>query len=179
MDLKQKIKENTTILTEWKQEAQLYCILKLYLEYGVLRPSKLISIKISNCDFHHTCIYNYINIQTKKIVINNHKNDRKGSKIFDIDDAFINILKFGLNDFLITTHEGDMYSSSSSFTKLFYKNFNYTPYDLRRAISSNVLAEGNSEEIKKLEYIQGHALNVILNNYNIYYKKNKEITIEI
>ena len=174
MELKQKIKDNTTILTEWKQEAQLYCILKLYLEYGVLRPSELISIKISNCYFHHTCIYNYINIQTKKIVINNHKNDRKGSKIFDIDDEFIKFLKFGLNDFLITTHEGDMYSSSSSFIKLFYKNFNHTPYDLRRAISSNVIAEGNSEEIKNLEYIQGHSLNFILSSYNIY-SKNKKI----
>jgi hypothetical protein len=46
----------------------------------------------------------------------------------------------------------------------------YTPYDLRKAVSSKCIAEGNVNEIKKLEHNQGHSLNVILENYNVYSK---------
>ena len=47
---------------------------------------------------------------------------------------------------------------------------------LRKAISSEAIKEENTEKIKQLEYIQGHSLNVILSNYNIYTKteENKE-----
>jgi hypothetical protein len=54
---------------------------------------------------------------------------------------------------------------------MFKKEFNdYTPYDLRRAVSSKCIAQGNVNEIKKLENNQGHSLNVILENYNVYSK---------
>lgn len=49
--------------------------------------------------------------------------------------------------------------------------FNYNVNDLRKAISSNCIASRDMEKITKLEYIQGHSLDVILNNYNIYTKK--------
>ena len=42
-ELEQKIKNNLSLLSEWKQEAQLFCLLKLYLEYGVLRSSEIIN----------------------------------------------------------------------------------------------------------------------------------------
>ena len=32
-ELEQKIKNDLSLLTEWKQEAQLYCLLKLYMEF--------------------------------------------------------------------------------------------------------------------------------------------------
>jgi hypothetical protein len=54
---------------------------------------------------------------------------------------------------------------------MFKKEFNdYTPYCLRKAVSSAYIAEGNVNEIKKLEHNQGHSLNVILENFNVYTK---------
>ena len=54
---------------------------------------------------------------------------------------------------------------------MFKTYFNdYTPYDLRRAISSRYIAENDIENIKKLEHNQSHSLQVILDNYNVYSK---------
>ena len=58
---------------------------KNLLTYGVLRPSEITDCKILDTDENNEKI-NYINIKTKKIVINNHKNNKKGSKIIDIAD---------------------------------------------------------------------------------------------
>ena len=55
-------------------------------------------------------------------------------------------------------------------------------YDLRRAICSRTIEEGITSKIKKLEYIQGHTIGVMLEFYNVYSKKqekNKEIIIGI
>jgi hypothetical protein len=77
-ELEQKIKNNLSLLTEWKQEAQLYCLLKLYLEYGVLRSSEIINSLITDNDDNDKI--NYINIKSKNLVINIHKNDKKRTK---------------------------------------------------------------------------------------------------
>jgi hypothetical protein len=56
---------------------------------------------------------------------------------------------------------------------MFKSHFNdYTPYDLRKAISSKYIAEGDVEKIKKLEHNQSHSLQVILDNYNVYTKSS-------
>jgi hypothetical protein len=60
----------------WTHQNQLYCILKIYLTYGVLRPSELLDCSITETD----CEGNHINILKKQIVIHHHKNDRKGKK---------------------------------------------------------------------------------------------------
>ena len=61
---------------DWTQQSQLYCLLKIYLTYGVLRPSEILDCKITEND----CEGNHINVKTKQIVIHHHKNDRKGKK---------------------------------------------------------------------------------------------------
>ena len=100
----------------------------------------------------------------KKIVINNHKNDKNGSKVIDITDD-------KLNQYLVTTQNGELYASSSSFSKMFKSRFNnYNPYDLRKCISSLAIHEGDPEKIKMLEYNQGHSLITILKSYNTYNK---------
>jgi hypothetical protein len=56
---------------------------------------------------------------------------------------------------------------------MFKTYFNdYTPYDLRKAISSRCIEHGNIDEIKTLEHNQSHSLQVILGNYNIYTKES-------
>ena len=82
----------------------------------------------------------------------------------------LGILRVGLNKYVITNNHNELYQSSSAFTKLFNTKFSYNPYDLRKAISSKCITDGNVDEIKKLEHIQSHSLQVILDNYNIYTK---------
>ena len=166
-ELGKMVQTDTDLLNNWSQEVQLYCILKIYLTYGVLRPSELIDCKITDTD----CESNHINVSTKQIVIHHHKNDRKGTKIIDIDDKkLLGILRVGLNKYVITNNHNELYQSSSAFTKLFNTKFGFNPYDLRKAISSKCIENGNVDEIKKLEHNQSHSLQVILDNYNIYSK---------
>jgi hypothetical protein len=73
----------------WTQQNQLYCILKIYLTYGVLRPSEMIDCAITEND----CEGNHINVVTKQIVIHHHKNDRKGKKVVQIDDELVECLR--------------------------------------------------------------------------------------
>ena len=74
---------------KWDRETfQLYCVLRIYLNYGVLRPSELISMKITTTDEGNEDI-NYINYNTNMIVINKHKNDRNRPKISEIKDKYL------------------------------------------------------------------------------------------
>ena len=87
------------------------------------------------------------------------------------DDTLNDILCKGLNSYLVTNHSGEVYTSSSSFSKMFKSRFNdYNPYDLRKCISSLAIHEGDPEKIQTLERNQGHCLNTILKNYNTYNK---------
>ena len=81
----------------------------------------------------------------------------------------------GLDKYLISNKNGELYKTLSSFAKFFTNTFSYDVYDLRKAISSRIIAEGITWKIKKLEYIQGHSIGVILDHYNVYSKKNKII----
>jgi hypothetical protein len=152
----------------WTQQNQLYCILKIYLTYGVLRPSEILDCSITEND----CEGNHINVKTKQIVIHHHKNDRKGKKIIDIEnEELVECLRKGLGKYLVLNQNDALYQSSSAFTKMFKKEFNdYTPYCLRKAVSSAYIAEGDVEKIKTLEHNQGHSLQVILDSYNVYSK---------
>ena len=166
-----KTMEEELSFDTWDKNVELYVILKIYLTYGVVRPSELIDMQITDTD-EGGDKFNYINVQTKQIVINNHKNDKKRKKVIDItDDKLNDILCKGLNNHLVTNQHGELYASSSSFGKMFKSTFNdYNPYDLRKCISSLAISEGNTEKIKMLEYNQGHTLNTILKNYNTYNK---------
>jgi len=136
-----------------------------------LRPSEITDCQITDTDDNNENI-NYINIKTKKIVINNHKNNKKGSKIIDITDKqLLKVLRLGLNNYLITDTDGNVYKSTSAFSKFFHTKFNYNPYDLRKAITSKCISEGDIDKIKQLEHNQGHSLETILNHYNTYNKK--------
>jgi hypothetical protein len=165
-EINETIISTPSLLDEWSSEVQLSCLLKLYLNYGVLRPGELLDCKIVN---NETLETNYIDISKKQLIINVHKNDIKGSKTIDLDDRFIKLVSKGLGKYLIQRKDKKLYKSTSSFTKFFKRMFNdYTPYDLRKAISSKCIHDNDLEEIAKLEYIQGHSLKNILDYYNVY-----------
>jgi hypothetical protein len=119
--------------------------LKIHLTYGVLRPSEFLDCAITGTD----CKGNHINVLTKQIAIHHHKTDRKGKKIIEIDDELVGFLRKGLGKYMITNQSGDLYQSSSAFTKTFKKEFDdYTPYDLRKAISSKCIALNDLKKLK-------------------------------
>ena len=71
--------------------------------------------------------------------------------------------------YLISNSKHEPYNDTSAFTKSFSRTFNnYTPYDLRKCISSKAIHEGDPEKMKMLEYNQGHTLDTILSYYNTY-----------
>lgn len=155
---------------KWDINAQMFCVLYIYLNYGVIRPQELIDCIILDKEIDEK--RNYINLTKKQLVINIHKNNFDGRfKIIDLDDELVDVLKLGLNKYLITQKSGKLYESSSGFSKVFYKMFKYNAYDLRKVISSLAIASGDAERIKRLEYIQGHALSTILDHYNKYSKE--------
>ena len=165
-ELGDKIKNDTSIITNWKQDAQLYCILYIYLNYGVIRPSELLECKIID---YNDEVNNHINVKTKQIIIHKHKNEvSKGTKIIDIDNKLNNILKIGLDKYLILSQKNELFKGTSSFSKVFNKYTSNNVYALRKAISSKAINEGDKERINQLEYCQGHQLRTILNHYNIY-----------
>jgi len=100
---------------------------------------------------------------TKELNINNHKNDRQGPKVIDIKDKQSRrTLGQGLNKYLISNSKNKHYKDNSALTKLFSKTFTkYTPYDLRKCLSSKAIHEGDTEKINMLERNQGHSLETI------------------
>lgn len=163
------IETENEMLNNWDVNVQLYCILKIYLSIGVLRPSELLNCLITDTDCDNNT--NYINVTSKQIVINCHKNDRKGKKVIEIDDKkLLGILRKGVGRFLVTNQHGGLYESSSAFSKVFMRYFGGNVYDLRKAVSSKCIAEGDFDKIKQLEHNQGHSLNTILEFYNVYNK---------
>jgi len=57
--------EEDLSLDTWDKDAKLYAILKIYLTYGVLRPSELIDMQITDTDEGCDKI-NYVNVHKKK-----------------------------------------------------------------------------------------------------------------
>jgi hypothetical protein len=149
------VQDNTDSLNDWNEDVNLYCILKINLKYGVLRPSEIIDCKITD----YECEGNHIDILTQQIVINHHKNDQNGTKIIDVDDKkLLGILRKGLGKYIISNQNNELYQSSSAFTKAFNIKLGYNPYDLRKVISSMCMSEGDASSIKNLEHNHGHSL---------------------
>ena len=162
-----KLKEVIKI-NDYNQDFKFFILLRIYLFYGIIRPDEMINIKILNYDGKDN--ENYINVKNKMLIINNHKNETNaGTKKILLDKETIDYLKNGLDQYLISSKQGKPYLTSSSFSKAFKKRFNdYNVYDLRKATTSGILRRKKPEEIKKLQYIQGHDLQTQLTNYNIY-----------
>jgi len=59
------MKTNTSILNKWDKTAQLYAVLKIYLRYGIIRPSEIIDMKITDTSEGNEK-NNYINDVSKK-----------------------------------------------------------------------------------------------------------------
>jgi len=87
------LKNDINLLNSWDITAQMYCVLKMYLEIGNFRGGENVDIQISDTDTEDKI--NYINVKTNQIIIRNHKTEKSQKKrIIDIEDKkLINILK--------------------------------------------------------------------------------------
>jgi integrase len=170
------LKNDINLLNSWDITAQMYCVLKIYLEIGNFRGGEIIDMKILDTDTEDKI--NYINVKTNKIIIRNHKTEKsQKERIIDIEDKkLINILKKGLGKYLITDKNNEPFKTSSKFGEYFKSLVKYTPYDLREALTSktvmNCLTSGDTETLERLASIQGHSLTVMLNHYNKYNQEN-------
>ena len=151
---------------------KLCAVLKCYTLLNIV--TQLLKDKIKHYKITQSIIedyeINYINYKTNMMVINKHKNDRNGPNIIEIQYKDLMVqLHQRINKYLISNSKNELYKDSSAFTKLFSRIFNnYTPYDLRKCISSKSIHEGDTEKIKMLEKNQGQSLETILLYYNTY-----------
>ena len=71
-----KTMEEELPLDTWDKYVELCVILKIYLTYGMLRPSEIIDMQTTDT-YEGFEKMNYINVQSKQIVINNTRTTKK------------------------------------------------------------------------------------------------------
>jgi hypothetical protein len=107
-----KIKENLDLLIGWKQEVQLYCVLKIYTTLGVPPTSELIQIQITP----HTRSIGSYTIKDKKL---------------------LGILRLGIGHSLISDSKGLPFQDSDSFIDFITHFCGYSPDVLRDTLVHN------------------------------------------
>ena len=73
------ISKDVDILNTWDKTSQLYAVLQIYLTYGMLRPSEIMDMKITDTDEGNEK-KNDINVVTKKILSITTRMTRKEQK---------------------------------------------------------------------------------------------------
>ena len=107
-----KIKENLDLLISWKQEVQLYCVLKIYTTLSVPPTSELIQIQITP----NTSSIGSYTIKDKKLM---------------------SILRMGIGHFLISDSKGLPFQDSDSFIDFMTHFCGYSPEVLRDTLGHN------------------------------------------
>lgn len=162
--LQKKYEELKSELTnEYDIKRQNVAIASLFLDCGVLRGDELINIYINKND---NCEHlNFIDIENKKLNLNKHKTIKKsGSRLIDLTDQFIELIKDYPDRYFITNNENKPYKDPTGLSKRFKNIFGGLIYDIRRAKSSINLE--NVDET--LCNVQGHSLNTQSQHYRDY-----------
>ena len=139
--LGEKVKNDIQLLNTWNITVQMYCVLKIYLDIGNLRGDEIIHMQILDTDTEEKI--NYINVKTNKIIIKNHKTESStGTRIIVIENKKImGVFKKGPGKYLITDTNGELFKTSSKFGEYFKSLYLYSPYDLRKALTSKCIRE--------------------------------------
>ena len=118
-----KIKENLDLLIGWKQEVQLYCVLKIYTTLGVPPTSELIQIQITP----YTSSIGSYTIKDKKMLGSYTIKDKK----------LLGILRLGIGHYLISDSKGLPFQDSDSFIDFMTHFCGYSPEVLRDILGHN------------------------------------------
>jgi hypothetical protein len=151
-------------------------ILKFILDYGSLRPEEYIDMHICNgasdCD-------NYFNLETKELIIANHKNKKYNAdgtinkdsiRVIPIKDDFIAMLKKKSKSFFIHNNRGQQYSRSDKLSEFLKTLLNgITPTEVRHAIVARTVNDfmntKDNTRVLELCNIHGHQFATQLQYY--------------
>lgn len=152
--------------------------LHLVLNYGVLRPSELTTIvKMKEPQEGLNTVDG-----DGKFLIRDHKTkNTTGDREFKTDKTIKGILKqLPYDASIIKNTMGGKYSQGQGFDKQIRKitkkrlGRDVGIYDMRRAKASIVIDSKNPKAIKKLEEIQGHNLNSMIQHYQYFTNHDNE-----
>jgi integrase len=135
----------------------------LVLNYGVLRPDELYGLKVLDTDNDTD---NYINISTKKLIINQHKTLRQyGIKKIKMDDEIINMVKAKLGGHVFTNQKNEPYRTGKGLTDKIIRDYGCSIYDIRKMKTSIVLKDNNEIERERVAKFQGHEVATMVSYY--------------
>lgn len=135
--------------------------------HGVLRGSEFMTIMIMADDDHEH--ENYFNLEKQQLIIKNHKTvASRGTKVIDLTDEFSDMLRPHINRRFITNETNEAFETSAGLSKYIYKKLGYEIYDLRKMLTSIVLSKNETSLVQNLEHVQGHSLQMMLDNYMCY-----------
>ena len=148
----------------------------LVRECGVLRGAEVNKLII--VDKHCENVENYIDVKNKKMVIRNHKMQKKWEELgiireFDISDELADTLQCAVGHRLLHPYQEQEYKCCQKINNGIYKkSCGSTMKEMRQAKCSLVLMDKNvtDEKIKTLEMVQGHSLKTMLDEYALYVK---------
>jgi hypothetical protein len=158
----------TQISDEYDHKRSMCALSYLLLNFGAERPAELMKVVIRDTDDDEL---NYVNITTKQMVINEHKNKNKSkqARVFDLDDKFIDLVKSGIGLHLIlkeTKNEG--YGNVDSMKAMVLKFLNVNIYEIRKMKASIAIKNKPVEEVQELSKVQGHSLQTMKESYQKY-----------
>ena len=152
-------------------------LLEIYDKLGVIRSSEVINMRFYiDKTKHQNISNNYIDFNTKLMIIKDHKTYNKTKKIKEINlkrldlELFKNNLKSG--ELIFPQSNGMSYADSDGFNKMIIKNIKYDYTLLRKIKVSLVFAYGTEEDKKNLSYIHGTALTTMCAEYQNFVKLN-------
>ena len=147
-----------------RQNASVCFMLK---QHGAMRCGELMSIIICKDDNHKHP--NYINIDKKLLIINEHKTFKKyGVKNIKLEDEFIDLLKPGIGLNFILNEKRLPFKTSGGLSDFIEKHIGEQIYTFRKSICSLVLFNKNIDHIKSVEIFHGHSLQTMIDNYNTF-----------
>ena len=151
------------LIEEYDFNRQNYAIGYYFIHHGVPRFDEWRDLYISegDCDDKE----NYINLQTKKIVIQRHKTSNKVNREnVTLSDTFIDIIKDYPNKYFITTKNSELYKDGTGISKRIEKVFGFNNMKLRKAKTSINFKNFDMS----LCNIQGHSVDTQIKHYAVY-----------
>ena len=138
----------------------------LVVNYGVLRPDELYNMKVLEEDNDDD---NYININTKTMVINHHKTIKQyGVKRVELDSIIIDMVKPMLGGCIFLNKKGEPYETAKGFTDYVRRTYGHTVYDIRKMKTSIVLKDNNENERERVAKFQGHDVSTMISYYKTF-----------
>ena len=162
---KEVVKKSKTGATIYKKVdyAQMAAVTQLFLDTGVLRSHELRECRIVDNDFveQETPTCNYINVDTKQLIVTKHKNQKfVATKQINLSDEFIAIVKPGVGQFLVISPKNkgkadELYADTTGYNKMLKRDIGIS-YSTMRQDKDTIAISLGKEETEKVSKAHGH-----------------------